>query len=125
MKEVMLKVNGKKIPCPSVFSWGLQDISAADAGRTDDTDMHKNRVGQVRAIDLQWNGLDWKTTAQILRAVNPEYFEVTYPDMMSGVYETRKFYVGDRKSNVKLWWDGKKLIETLSFTIIEKKGRKT
>lgn len=119
-KEIMIKVDGVEIPCPSSFSWGLQDISASESGRTDDTLMHKNRVGQKRKISLAWNAPTWKMTSQILQAVNPEYIDVTYPDMMSGKYETRTFYVGDRSAPVKCWWVGNQRMEVLSFDIIER-----
>ena len=115
----MITVDGVSIPCPSVFTWGLQDISASESGRTDDTIMHKNRVGQKRKISLQWNAKDRATTAQILQAFNPEYISVKYPDAMSGTDETRTFYVGDRTAPVKYWWVGKQLYESISFDIIE------
>lgn len=115
----MIKVDGAAVPCPSSFSWGLQDISASESGRTDDTVMHKNRVGQKRKIGLQWNGKSWADTSTILKAFNPEYISVTYPDMLSGQYETRKFYVGDRSAPVKIWTVGNQLIESISFDIIE------
>ena len=115
----MITVDGAEIPCPSVFTWGLQDISASESGRTDDTIMHKNRVGQKRKISLQWNVKDRATTAQILQAFNPEYISVKYPDAMSGTDETRTFYVGDRTAPVKYWCVGKQLYESISFDIIE------
>lgn len=115
----MITVDGAEMPCPSVFTWGLQDISASESGRTDDTKMHKNRVGQKRKISLQWNIKDRATTAQILQAFNPEYISVKYPDAMSGTDETRTFYVGDRTAPVKYWWAGKQLYESISFDIIE------
>lgn len=115
----MITVDGASIPCPSVFTWGLQDISASESGRTDDTIMHKNRVGQKRKISLQWNIKDRATTAQILQAFNPEYISVKYPDAMSGTDETRTFYVGDRTAPVKYWWVAKQLYESISFDIIE------
>lgn len=117
--EIMLRVDGAEMPCPSSFGWGLQDISAAESGRSDDTIMHKNRVGQKRKISLAWVGKDWQITARILQAFNPEYIQVTYPDMMSGVYETRTFYVGDRSAPVKWWWAGNQRMEQISFDIIE------
>ena len=55
--EIMLKVNGVAVRCPSKFEWGLQDVSASESGRTDDALMHKNRVAQKRKIRLGWNGL--------------------------------------------------------------------
>ena len=120
MAEIMLTVDGVEMPCPSAYTWGLQDVSAAESGRTDDTTMHKNRVGQKRKIDLQWTGKDWQTTAKIMRAFNPEYINVRYPDMLSGKYETRTFYVGDRSAPVKWWWVGNQRTESISFDIIER-----
>lgn len=116
----MIKVDGVEMPCPSVFQWSLQDISAAESGRTDDTLMHKNRVGQKRKINLQWNGLDRSKTSFVLKAFNPEYVSVTYPDAMSGNNETRTFYVGDRSAPYKCWWVGNQRVESLSFDIIER-----
>ena len=115
----MISVDGQSMPCPSSFQWGLQDISAAESGRTDDSVMHKNRVAQKRKISLGWKGVDWQTTAQIMTAFNPEYINVTYPDMLSGTVETRKFYVGDRTAPVKWWWVGNQRLESISFDIIE------
>lgn len=119
MGEIMISVDGVALPCPSGFNWGLMDISAAESGRTDDTTMHKNRVGQKRKIGLTWVAKDWQTTAMIISAFNPEYINVTYPDMMSGTYETRIFYVGDRSAPVKWWWIGNQRTESISFDIIE------
>ena len=119
-KEIMITVDGVAMPCPSTFDWSLQDISAGESGRTDDAIMHKNRVGQKRKIKIAWIVKDWQTTAKILQAFNPEYINVRYPDMMSGTYQTRVFYAGDRSSPVKYWWAGRKLIEQISFDIIER-----
>lgn len=120
MSEVMIKVNNVNMPCPSKFTWGLQDVSAGESGRTDDALMHKNRVAQKRKLQIEWVGKNWQETAQILQAVNPEYIDVTYPDMMNGRYETRTFYVGDRTAPVKFWWVDRKMIERISFDFIER-----
>lgn len=117
--EVMITVDGVPLPCPSSFGWGLQDVSASDAGRTQDTIMHKNRVGQKRKLSLGWKGVSWEKSSKILTAFNPEYISVRYPDLMSGKYETRKFYVGDREGTAWVWGDWKKVIENISFDIIE------
>lgn len=75
MAEVFLKVDGVALPCPSSFTWGLQDISASESGRTDDTTMHKNRVGQNRdgfsLLAMGFTGkeaLEWKL--QYIKAFN-------------------------------------------------------
>ena len=50
MAEIMLKVDGVEMPCPSSFQWGLQDISASESGRTDDSLMHKNNLMRLRSM---------------------------------------------------------------------------
>lgn len=120
MAEVMITVNGTPLPCPSKYTWGLQDVSAGESGRTDDALMHKNRVAQKRKLQVSWVGLDWQQTAQIMQAVQPEYMNVTYPDMLSGTYETRNFYVGDRTAPVRLWFTHRKMMEEISFDFIER-----
>ena len=72
----MLVVDGVKIKSPSSLSWGKQDISASDAGRTDDTIMHKNKVGEKRTLDLSWSGTTPQEASAILKAFAPEYFHL-------------------------------------------------
>lgn len=115
----MTWVNGVECPPPSVFQWGLRDISSANAGRTEDTFMHKNRVGQKREIKLQWNAPRPEVTAKVLQMFNPEYFNYTYWDPMSNAIETREFYRGDADANFYTWTNGG-LYESVAFTIIER-----
>lgn len=116
----MIRVNGKKILTPSVFQPSLQDISAADAGRTQDTLMHKNRKGKKRKIQLAWNGVTPEEAHQILKAFEDEYFRVTYYDPWEGMEITKTFYSGDQSAPVKTWTVNNKLYEQVSFDIIER-----
>lgn len=115
----MMLVDGVELPTPSTFEWGMIDVSASDSGRTQDAQMHKNRIAQKRQLKLSWSGTDTARTAKILQMVNPEYIRVTYPDAMSGTDETRTFYVGDRSAPIKIWTINNKRYETLSFDLIE------
>lgn len=115
----MMLVDGVELPTPSSFEWGMIDVSASDSGRTQDAQMHKNRIAQKRQLKLSWSGTDTARTAKILQMVNPEYIRVTYPDAMSGTDETRTFYVGDRSAPIKIWTINNKRYETLSFDLIE------
>lgn len=111
-------VNGVQIPCPSSYQWKLSDVSAADAGRTEDTIMDKMRIGQKVHLELAWQNITHAAASTILTAFNPEYFSVTYLDAMSGTYKTKTFYAGDRSSpsyNVRLG-----LWSNVSFNIIER-----
>lgn len=116
----MLEINGAGVKDPTTFTWGLQDVSASESGRTEDTIMHKNRVGQKRKISVSWVNPTPQETASILQAVNPEYIQVTYPDAMSGISEVRTFYVGDRTAPIRAWTVNYKRYTSLSFDLIER-----
>lgn len=116
----MIYVDGVAVKDPSTFTWGLQDISDKDAGRTQDTIMHKNRIGQKRKISLGWNNATKEEAARILTLFDKEYIKVKYPDAKSGKDETRTFYVGDRSAPVKYWMVGMKRYSSISFEIIER-----
>jgi len=116
----LITVDGVALPQPYLYSWSLQDVSAPNAGRTEDALMHKDRVAQKRKIQLGWRMKSTAVASQILKAFNPEYVSVRYFDIMDNQYEVRVFYVGDRESPVKVWQVGNHIIETISFDIIER-----
>ena len=116
----MMMVDWVKIKSPSSLTWGQQDISASDAGRTDDTIMHKNRVGQKVTLKLARNGMDPDETSTILKAFDPEYFHVTYHDPKENKVVTKEFYSGDKEAKYYCWTVGNKLFESISFNIIER-----
>jgi len=88
--------------------------------RTDDALMHKNRVAQKRKIQVGYSARTPDVMTTVLRAINPEYISVYYYDLLDGGYVTKTFYVGDRSAPFKYWWDGKHVIESLNFDLIER-----
>lgn len=113
-------VDGKAIKCPSSYVYKLEDISASDAGRTEDTKMDKMRIGQLVGIELSWVYLTNQEISELLTAFNPEYISVVYLDAMQGDYVTSEFYVGNRSAplyNTRLG-----LWESVSFNLIERSG---
>ena len=113
-------VNSASVKCPSSYTYELMDVSSADAGRTEDTNMDKMRIGQCVKLQLSWNGLTTAEVSAILTAFNPEYITVKYLDAMAGGYRTSEFYVGDRSS--PLYNSALGLWENVSFNIIERSG---
>lgn len=114
------QVDGTSMPCPSTWTFGVMDISAAESGRTDDGLMHKNRIGQKRKISVGYNGATDDVVHTVLSAINPEYISVSYYDPLIGSNTTKSFYVGDRQGIVKWWWSGTHIYESLSFDLIER-----
>lgn len=107
------------IPDPSSLQWGLQDVSDPNAGRSLDGKMHPNKITQKRKLELTWNGVDFATTSEILQAVQPETFSVTYLDALTNTTQTRTFYVGDRTAPVHSYAVGYRWYTTVSFNLIE------
>lgn len=116
----LLQVDGVNIPDPSKYTYGLQDVSASDAGRTEDALMQKNRVAQKRKLELEWQNIGPEKVSGILTAFNPEYVSVRYHDSMDNQYETRTFYVGDRSNVLYSFVTPTGIISTLKFNIIER-----
>ena len=105
------------IPCPSTYEWKLSDVSSADAGRTEDGKMHKERIAQKIHIELSWQNITTSDASIILNAFNPEYINVNYLDPKANAYQTKTFYVGDRSApsyNTRLG-----IWSNVSFNIIE------
>ena len=110
-------VDGAAIPCPSKYEYKLSDVSAADAGRTEDSLMHKMRIAQKVHLELAWQNVKTSVASQVLQAFDPEYINVTYLDPKAGGNVTKRFYVGDRSApsyntRMGLW-------SNISFNIIE------
>lgn len=111
-------VDGAAVKCPSTYKWKLEDISAADAGRTEDYTMDKARVGQIVGLDLKWKNVTTEDASAILKAFNPEYIKVCYLDPKEGLFRTTEFYVGDRAAPLYNCETG--LWQEISFSIIER-----
>lgn len=114
----IVSVDGVAVPCPSSYTYNLEDTSAADAGRTEDGVMHKKRIGQVVGIDLAWQNIPTSQVSQILQAFNPEYITVVYLDAMQGTTVSKIFYVGNRSA--PMYNARKGLWSNVSFKIIER-----
>lgn len=117
--RTILQIDGVWIPDPSSLQWGIQSVSDSNAGRTTDGLMHVNLITRKRKIELEWTGVSFVVASEILHAVNPETFNVTYLDALTNTRLTKKFYVGDRTAMVYSYTDGYKRYQNVAFNIIE------
>lgn len=114
--------NGIWLPPPSSYQCDIEDVSGANAKRTEDTVMHKMKIGQALAISVTYKMLSVKDCAKLLQAFNPEYIFVEFLDPKMGDYRILEFYVGNR--TVPLYNAGLGKWESLSFKIIQRDARK-
>ena len=104
------------VPSPSKYDWKLSDVSAPDAGRTEDGLMHKERITQKVHIELEWTYIGDNDAQTILTAFDPEYIDVKYYDYKSKAVVAKNFYVGDRQVTT---YNRVQKLSTISFNIIE------
>ena len=105
------------LPCPSKYDWKLSDVSSADAGRTEDGLMHKERITSKVHLELEWQNVSDADASAILAAFQPEYISVNYYDYKALAFQTKTFYVGDRSVTSYNRYMG---IGTIAFNIIER-----
>ena len=111
-------VGGETVKCPSQYKWEQIDVSASDAGRTEDGLMHKKKIRTVDGITLEWVYPTTTELKAILAAFSAEYISITYLSPTAGDFVTKTFYVGDRSSpmynsTLNRW-------ENVSFKIVER-----
>lgn len=111
-------VGGETVKCPSQYKWEQIDVSASDAGRTEDGLMHKKKIRTVDGITLEWAYPTTTELKAILAAFSAEYISITYLSPTAGDFVTKTFYVGDRSSpmynsTLNRW-------ENVSFKIVER-----
>ena len=88
--------DGNSIPFPTTFSWGFQDISSTNTGRSLSGLMNKEIVATKRKLVCSWRMVSDAAASQILGAIKAKtYGSLTYPDPFAGSDVTKTFYTGD------------------------------
>lgn len=123
MNTGLVTLGGVSLPDPDAIEFGLQDISAKDAGRDESGLMHKLRITQKITYKLTWRQADPTSARTILQAVQSEYFTGVLRNPLTDSMETHTYYVGDRSAPVQQWMPSRadgKLYAKIEFTIIER-----
>lgn len=120
MADVLIRVDGVDLPNPSSLKWSKQSVSVGDSGRDDTGYMYAGIICSKIKLELQWNAVSPSVASQILSAFDPEYVNVRYFDAKENSWVVKEFYSGDKSAPVKMWTDGQKIYESLSFNIIER-----
>lgn len=108
----MIKINGQDIAAsPATYQVMPFDLDAQEGtGRSANGLGYRSRVAVKRQIEMSWGPVSWSTMSTLLKQMRNSYFEVTYPDPMTGQMETKTFSVGNRpapfatsKGNEIIW----------------------
>ena len=113
-----LIINGVTVVPPKNFQVAVSDVDG-ETGRNANGDMVRDRITTKRKLECEWGTLTQDEMSRIQTAVQPVFFDVSYPDPVLG-QTTKTFYVGDRTSpaysftNILKPWSG------LKFSLIER-----
>ncbi len=111
----LLKIDGVAMPTPSIKGFNVT-ISSLDASakRNAKGYLRREKLRDVRQIDVQWSFLTTAEYKAILDAVTPAFFNVEYMDPQLGQV-TKTFYVSDRK--LPIYQTNR--YESMSLTLVE------
>ena len=106
MAQNYIQINGHPYPQPRR---GLKMLTATivDSARNANGVVIGQKVGrdQQKLDNLYWGYMDATTWSSLLQEFENSFFvTVTYPDMVTGTWTTRKMYPGDRTAE-PLWLD--------------------
>lgn len=114
----LIKINGVDLPTPSEFSVSIQDV--VNAERNARATMIMELIGVKQKIELSWAFLTAAQLSQVLTAVKPLFFTVTYPDPETNTTRTATFYKGDRPAPMMDFRSGIARYQDVKFSLIER-----
>lgn len=94
------KFNGVDVRTPTSFNWDLEDIESEESGRsTNNGKGHVDILAQKRKLSYQWTDPTKEEVSTCLGLINQSAkVDITYPDAMSGKFETRQFKTVKREA---------------------------
>ena len=110
---------GERIKFPTNMTWGFQDISSADSGRTLSGKMNKDVVATKRTLSCSWACMTDEESSDLLGKIKIKTFgDLNYPDAFAGENLTKRFYTGDASAEMKTIEDNS-VIWSVSIEFIE------
>ena len=109
------------VKSPSKFDYELEDVSEADAGRTEDGNMQKMMIGQVNKVIMEWSNIHTPVASELMQIFKAEYFYANFLDPYTGSYHTEYMYRGNISASMYSNWDGVG-VWTIGFNLIRVNG---
>lgn len=110
---------GQRIKFPTGMTWGFQDISSSESGRTLSGKMNKDIVATKRTLSCSWSCLSDSESSALLGAIKIKtYGNLDYPDAFAGTNLIKRFYTGDATATMKTIEDNE-VIWDVSIEFVE------
>jgi hypothetical protein len=114
----LITIEGVALPTPSDYNVGIMDISKAE--RNARGNMIIERITTKRKIEISYSFLTASELADVLQAISPVYYDVTYLDPQTGGNRTASFYCGDRSVGMLDFTDGVARYKDVKFDLVER-----
>lgn len=103
------------------FKWQRSDVDGEGAGRDLSGDLHRNRVGTKRRLDITCRPLTSAEASLVLTTIMPEWVNVRYYDPQEGRVVTKEMYSNNNPATYQLRQNnGTELWGGITFPLIER-----
>ncbi|WP_027090143.1 DUF6711 family protein [Thomasclavelia saccharogumia] len=93
----ILKIGKDLFVNPSSLQWQESDLDSSEgSGRNVLGDMFRDRITVKRKLAVTFPPMLTSEMSKILKAIEPVFFDITYPDPKAGKNVTMNVYVSDR-----------------------------
>ena len=117
---MLISISGAVMPSPDTYEVTISDLDAS-ANRSSNGTLFRDRIAVKRTINLSWVSLTSEELSQILQAVSPVFFVVSYLDPQLNAPSAGTFYVSDRTQAVAMKQsDGSYKWGNVSFSLVER-----
>ena len=120
---MVFMINGVDITPYIAFGgirWSRNDVEAANAGRTQEGYMQRDRISTKYRWDITCRPLKADELATVLNLIQPVYIDVTYTDPLTNSTTTSQYYSNNFPATFCImnrdgteWWNG------LAFPVIQ------
>ena len=114
----LIKINGVALPTPTDLQIGIMDLSKAE--RNARGMMMIERVATKRKLEISYSFLSKDDMSQVLNAVSPVFFTVTYMDPQEDELISKTFYCGDRNCGMLDFRNGVPRYKDVKFDLVER-----
>ncbi len=118
---VLISINGVDLPTPTTYDFDFSDLDTEKTGRDLDYKMIRHRKrANVYSFPLAWEDIGLEELRLIFNAISPPMFNVTFFDLVSGNYITKRMYAGNRRVKARvIKGDLSNAVCSISFNLIE------
>lgn len=97
----LLSVDSTPIKTPSAYRVRLQDLDTANSVRNESGVLTRERVrAGVYKLECEWQGIYQSELDDVIAAIAPVSFSVTFFDATTGSTHTATMYSGDRDAEL-------------------------